>query len=228
MRTKLPLLIMLLAPAAARAHDFWLERAGDTLVLRYGHRGGDSLPIEQARVKSLRCLEGGSVRDLVASAEFTPREVRVAARCGAASAFLDGGFWSLTPDGEVNLPRNRAENAVKSWASRQYAKWVEPGSPAASAVLGDELEIVPASDLARAHEGDKFTLRVLFRGRPVPDAVVAIDHKPLGETDGAGEARVKVRTSGVQTVSVTLRRAIASAEADAEVLEASLSFPVAR
>jgi nickel transport protein len=152
----------------------------------------------------------------------------VTARCAAASAFLDGGFWSLTPDGEVNLPRNRAGSVVKAWASRQYAKWVEPGSPGAGAALGDELEIVPVTDLARAHEGDKVTLRVLWRGKPVDDAIVAIDHRPLAETDGAGEARVRLRTSGVETVSATLRRAIATPEAESEVLEASLSFQVAR
>jgi len=105
---------------------------------------------------------------------------------------------------------------------------VEPGKPGAGAALGDELEIVPVTDLARAHEGDKVTLRVLWRGKPVDDAIVTIDHKPLAETDAAGEARLKLRTSGVETVSATLRRAIATPEAESEVLEASLSFQVSR
>ena len=122
----------------------------------------------------------------------------MAARCGAASAVLDGGTWSLTPDGEVNRPRSQVPQAVKAWESRQYAKWVDPSSPGAAAVLGDELELVPVTDLARAHQGDKVTVRLLHLGQPAAGAVVAIDHKPLGETDAAGEARIRVRASGVR------------------------------
>lgn len=221
-------LALLAAPWLARAHDLWLEREPPGLVLRYGHRGGELMAIEQAKVKAARCLEQGATRDLLPGATFTEREVRLAGRCEAASAFLDGGFWSLTPDGEVNRPRNQVAQAVRSWASRQFAKWVDPRSPGATAVLGDELELVPASDLSRARQGDKITLRVLSGGTPVPNAVVAIDHKPLGETDSAGVVRVRVRAAGVETVSATLRRKASTPEADAVVLEASLSFEVAR
>lgn len=217
-----------LAPALAQAHDLWLERVGDGLVLRSGHRGGALLAIEPAKVRSVRCLEQGAARDLLGAATFAPKEVRLPGRCGAASAFLDGGYWSLTPDGEVNQPRNAVPQAVKAWASRQFAKWVDPSSPGAGAVLGDELELVPVTDLARAHQGDKVTVRVLHLGTPVKDAVVAIDHKPLGETDAAGEARIRLRASGIETISATLRQRVATPEADSVVLEASLSFQVAR
>jgi uncharacterized GH25 family protein len=223
------LLATLGVAARASAHDFWLEREGAGLTLRYGHRGGALLAIEQAKVKTLRCLEQGATRDLVAGASFAAKEVKVAARCDAASAFFDGGYWTLTPDGEVNRPRSQVAQPVKAWASRQFAKWVDARSPAAaSAVLGDELELMAASDLTKAHQGDKVTLRVLSAGKPVPNALVAIDHKPLGESDSAGEVRVKLRTSGVETVSATLRQKVATPEADAVVLEASLSFEVAK
>lgn len=221
-------LTALLAPAVAGAHDFWLERFGGELVLRYGHRGGELLAIEQGKVKSLLCLDKGTTRDLLGGASFAPKEVKLVARCDAASAFLDGGYWSLTPDGEVNLPKSRVANAVKAWASRQFAKWVDVGSPSSGAVIGDELELVSVSDLSKAHQGDKITVRLLYQGKPAPGAMVAMDHKPLGETDSAGQTRIKVRTSGVETIGATLRRKMATPEADAEVLEASLSFEVAR
>jgi len=221
-------LTALLAPALARAHDFWLERAGDGLVLRYGHRGGELLAIEQAKVKSVRCLDRGATRDLLGAATFAPKEVKLAGKCGAASAFFDGGHWSLTPDGEVNKPKNQVPDAVKSWASRQFAKWVDPAAAGSATPLGDELELVPVSDLTKAHQGDKVTVRLLLQGKPVADAVIAIDHKPLAETDGTGEARIKLRSSGVETISATLRRKVATPEADSVVLEASLSFEVAR
>jgi uncharacterized GH25 family protein len=228
MRLRALALTALLAPAVAGAHDFWLERLGGDLVLRYGHRGGELLAIERGKVKSLLCLDKGTRRDLIGGASFAPKEVKLVARCDAASAFLDGGYWSLTPDGEVNLPKARVANAVKAWASRQFAKWVDVRSPSSGGVIGDELELVSVSDLSKAHEGDKITVRLLYQGNPAPGAIVAMDHRPLGETDSAGEARIKVRTSGVETIGATLRRKMATPEADAEVLEASLSFEVAR
>jgi uncharacterized GH25 family protein len=225
----LGLVCTLLAPATAAAHDFWLEPAGEGLVLRYGHRGGELLAIDQAKVKAVHCLDKGATRELLGTATFAPKEVTLVGKCGAASAFFDGGYWSLTPDGEVNQPKNQVPQAVKAWASRQFAKWVDARTPATSgAVLGDELELVAVGDISRAREGDKVTLRVLSRGKPVPNALVAIDHKPLGETDSAGETRLKLRSSGIETISATLRQKVATPEADSVVLEASLSFEVAK
>lgn len=221
-------LACLLAPALAGAHDLWLEREGAGLVLRYGHRGGELLAIEAAKVKAVRCLARGATRDLLGAATFAAKEVKLAGTCAAASASYDGGYYSLTPDGEVNKAKNQVPDAVKSWASRQYAKWVDPAAAGSATPLGDELELVPVTDLAKAHEGDKVTVRLLHQGTPAANAIVAIDHKPLAETDSAGEARLRLRTSGVETISATLRRKVATPEADALVLEASLSFEVAR
>lgn len=230
MRLHLLLLAALgvLAPGRAGAHDLWLERAGETLVLRYGHRGGELLALARSKLKAARCHGPGAARDLLGAAVFAPTQVALDGRCAVATASLDGGFFSLTPDGEVNLPKSKVPDAVKAWASRQFAKWVEAGAKGIDAVAGDELELVPVSDLAKAREGDRVTVRLLSLGKPVRDAVVAIGHKALGETDSAGEARVRLRTSGVEVISATLRRKVATPEADAEVLEASLSFQVAR
>jgi len=217
------------APALALAHDLWVEPAGDGFVLRLGHRGGELLPVDPAKVKAVRCADaGGAAREVLASARFAPTEVRFPGPCSAVSVFEDGGAWSLTPDGEVNLPRTRAKDAVKAWASRQYAKWVDARGPRAGAVLGDELELVPVTSLARAREGDKISLRVLSAGRPVPDAVVAVDHRTIGETDSRGEVRIRLRAAGIQSISTSVRRLHPTPEVDAEVLEASLTFEVGR
>jgi hypothetical protein len=88
--------------------------------------------------------------------------------------------------------------------------------------------LVAVGDISRAREGDKVTVRVLSFGKPVPNALVAVAHKPLGETDEAGETRVKLRASSVETISATLRQKLATPEADQLVLEASLSFEVAK
>ncbi len=229
MRTLAAACLLSLAPAPALGHDLWIEPEGDAFLLRYGHRGAEALPIDASKVRAIRCRSGdGAPRDVRDTATFSPKEVRIAARCAAVSAYLHGGFYSLTPDGERNLPRNRVENAVKAWESRQFAKWVDARAPGAGSPVGDELEIVPASDLSRARRGDKVAVRVLFQGKPVPGAVVAIDHRPLGESDSAGEVRVRIRSATVESIGATLRRPLSTPEADAQVLEATLSFEVAR
>jgi uncharacterized GH25 family protein len=218
----------LLAPGTGRAHDFWVERAQGGFVVRYGHLGGEALAIDAGKVKAIRCGDGARApADVVATARFSPTDVQFSAACSVVSVFHDGGYWSLTPDGEVNLPRSKVENVVRSWASRQYAKWVDARSPAAGAVLGDDLELVPVTDLAKAAKGDKVTLRVLSAARPVPNAVVAIGHHPLGETDSKGEIRLRLRDR-VESISTSIRRPGSSPEADVEVIEASLTFEVAR
>jgi nickel transport protein len=214
---------------AARGHDLWLEPQGDALVLRFGHRGGDLLDLDSSKVKIVRCRrETGPVTDVRAVSKSGPKELRTPARCDVASAFLDGGFWSLTPDGEKNLPKDKVPDAVRSWQSKQFAKWVDVRSRVAGAALGDELEVVPVSDLSRVHQGEKATFRVLWQGKPVAGAVLAVDHKPLGETDAAGECRVKVRAPDVESVSVTLKRPLGGPEADTLTAEASLTWEVAR
>jgi uncharacterized GH25 family protein len=219
---------LLAVPASARAHDLWIEPGPGGFVLRHGHRGGELLVIDPAKVKSIRCSAPGaqSPQDVRSEATLTRRELTVRARCASVSAFLDAGYFSLTPDGEVNLPKDEARDAVKSWRSRQFAKWVDARSPSAAVPLGDALEIVPAGDLSRARRGEKATFRVLLEGKPVARAVIAIAHRALGETDRAGEVRVKLRASDV-CVSASLRRPLRSAQADADVLEASLAFEVA-
>ena len=219
----------LVLPGGAAAHDLWLEPEGEALVLRTGHRGAPPMPLDGSRVTSVRCLRGAPP-----PAEVRPRStatataLRAPGPCDVASATLDGGYWSLTPEGERNLPRTAVPDAVRSWRSLQLAKWVSVRSPAAGTVLGDDLEIVPVSDLSRARQGDKATFRVLARGKPVAGAVLAVDHRPLGETDDAGECRVRIRAADVESVTATVKRPLGQPEAETLVLEASLTFEVSR
>ena len=213
-------------------NDLRVERDGAGFVIRYGHAGGEALPIDRAKLRAFRCAgEGGEVRDVLPSATFEPAAVRLGSGAGcraAVSAFHYGGFFCLTPDGEKPLPKPSCPEAVKSWESRQYAKWIDVRAPEAARAIGDELELVPVTGLVGVRRGDKATFRVLLDGKPVAGAVVALGHKALAETDSRGEARVKIRGDQVETVSATVRRKTNSPEADWLVLEASLTFEVAR
>ncbi len=226
-----PLLLLaasLALPGVAAAHDLTVQRAPQGFVLRYGDPG-ERFPIDARKLRSVRCWDAsGSARELLPDAAVAPTEVRFPGTCSAVSVFLDGGAWSLTPDGEVNRPKGEVQGVVRSWASRQYAKWVDARSPRAGAVLGDELELVPVTDLARRGEGDEVTLRVLSAGSPVRGAPVEMDDRVVGETDSKGELRLRLRGGGTATVATSVKRPHATAQADSEVLEATLTFEVAR
>jgi len=223
------ILILLQLSSQALAHDFWLEREGNGFVLRYGHRGSEPLPLDANKIRTLLCRKDKGVpKNLLNTAVTSPKRLSLAASCAIVSAFFDGGFWSLTPDGEKNLPKNQVADAVKAWRSKQFAKWVDSRSPLANQPQGDEFEIVPVTDLANVRTGNKATFRVLLAGQPLPGAVLAVGHKSLGETDDLGQVRVKIRASDVESVSASYRRAVKSAQADSEVFEASLTFEVPR
>jgi uncharacterized GH25 family protein len=221
-------LVVLTVSGQALAHDLWLEREGGGFVLRYGHRGGEALPLDASKLRTLTCRKAkGPAENLRRAATVAPRQVSLTAACAVVSAFFDGGTYSLTPDGEKNLPKHQLPDAVKAWRSRQFAKWIDIRSPLAGQPLGDDFEIVPVTDLTKAKTGDKATFRVLLAGKPLAGAVLAIAHKPLGETDDDGQVRVKLRGTAVESVSASYRRAVKTAEADSEVFEASLTFEVA-
>jgi uncharacterized GH25 family protein len=221
-------LVVLTLSGQALAHDLWLQREGSALVLRYGHRGGEALPLDANKLRTLSCRKAkGPVENLRRAAKVAPRQVSLTAVCVVASAFFDGGYYSLTPDGEKNLPKNQVPDAVKAWRSRQFAKWIDIHSPLAGQPLGEEFEIVPVTDLSKTKTGDKATFRVLLAGKPLAGAMLAIAHKPLGETDDDGQVRVKIRGTAVESVSASYRRAVKTAEADSEVFEASMTFEVA-
>ena len=223
------ILSLLTMSTNALAHDLWLEPEDGAFLLRYGHRGHEALPLEASKLQTLMCRKDSGVpQNLVKSAVAAPRQISLKASCTLLSAFFDGGFWSLTPDGEKNLPKNKVPDAVKSWRSKQFAKWVDSHSPLANQPLGDEFEIVPVTDLAKAKTGGRATFRILLAGKPLSGATLAIDHKPLAETDDQGEARISIRGHGRESVSVSYRRMVKTAEADSEVLEASLTFEVAQ
>lgn len=216
-----------LGPAQARAHDLRLERSGGGFALRAGHAGGGTEAIDPSIVKEVHCARAGEPVRVLAPRAGEGGTVRVDGRCDAASALVDHGFFVVTPDGEKHLRKSEARDAVKSWRSRQFAKWLDARAPVAPP-FGDALEIVPVTDLARARVGEKLTLRVLLDGRPVAGAIVSVGHERLAETSSAGEARVKVRRAGLESISATFRRPLGTPDADTEVLEASLSFEVPR
>lgn len=209
----------------ALAHDLWIEKENGEYVLHYGHHDGDALPIEGAKVRYIQCLDdSGKKSDLLSSAAIEPKSVRFKAACKCLSVFYHCGFYSLTPDGEKNVPKNQAKDVVRSWESREFIKFLNNG--VCETPLGDELEIIPVSDIQKVHAGDKITVRVLYQGTPAASALIAYSDHTLGEVDSNGEARVRLRQKGTQVIKASLKRSLNSPEADNLMLSATLQFVV--
>src|SRR5512133_2418501 len=87
---------VLVGGGQASAHDFWLERKAGTFLLRHGHHGGASLPLDAGKVRTFACRKDtGAPENLVAKAVVSPKQLSLSATCAVLSAYLDAGFFSL-------------------------------------------------------------------------------------------------------------------------------------
>lgn len=219
---------LLMSNSLALAHDLWVEKRQGEFGVHRGHRGGELMPIALKDVLEVRCLtpDGQVRKDLhLQGNDFA---LTVSQDCVAFALSYSGGEWCLTPNGEKNLPRERCLGAVQTWSSLSVGKWVSAPSPLSFLPLGARFEILPVTDLATVRTGDKATFRVLLDGAPVEGALVTIGHKTLGETNKAGEIRVKIRATDLETISAAYRRPVPSVSNHYEIFEGSLSFEVAR
>lgn len=98
--------------------------------------------------------------------------------------------------------------------------------------LGFKLEIIPQTNPYELKIGDSLEVKVLFEGKPLPNAKVFADNREAGSTrtqqtrtTAAGIATVKLDRSGFWLVRlVHMRRCAALAEADWESFWAAYTF----
>jgi nickel transport protein len=144
--------------------------------------------------------------------------------CAASSALVSSGYWTKTPYGTKNIPKNEAESPISGWLSYESVKHLAKWSEAFAAPLTGDLEIVPLHDPFSLGEGDKLRLLVALEGKPATGAIVVYDGKPRGETDSEGHVSIKLRRSGLQTILASYRTPLESEKADEVVRTAVLSF----
>jgi nickel transport protein len=227
MRTITVFLTTLLAVTTAQAHDLWLERMGAGYELLYGHRhsghsGQDTIEYQPSAVPHMVCFDtGGKAVGQGATASYP---ARLAGDCAVSYALLSSGYWTKTPYGTKNVPKDQVDVAVSSWRSFEGVKRIDHWGQALARPLTQDLELVPLDDPLTLGDGEKLRLLVTFRGQPVANAVVAYDGKPRGETGPDGLVNVKVRHGGPQVVEATLRRPLDGTKADEEVHTSTLSF----
>lgn len=227
MQGLLLVLAMALAAGNAGAHDLWLEREDGGLGLHYGHaysdHGGATLleyPVEW--VREALCFDAAGARVPFQAEETSPYRMR--GECAAAHVSISSGYWTKTPYGTQNLPKNEARMPLESWLSHDSVKRIDHWTESLANPLAGGLELTPLEDPLSLRKGKKLRLRVTFDGAPVEDADVAYDGKPRGRPGPDGAINIRLRHGGFQVIQATLTRAIASEKADQVIHSTHLNF----
>ncbi len=200
------------------AHEMWAEKEGSVYRLYYGHRGKDAKGLHISKIKKAVCVENGKPREAKVSKDN--QGVFIEGPCEAIGVEYYWGYFSQTPDGEVNKPKDEVSNSIKSWESVAYLKCLyEYKSPA---VLGHPLEILP---LSAPQAGKKLEIQVLYNGAPSKDAFLSVDHRKVGNPDENGKARINLK-KGLNVIGASLKVPGDGKRSDFKVLESYLCLEV--
>jgi nickel transport protein len=223
MRTPITLLLTLL-PLISLAHDLWIERAGALHTLTYGHErsgheGAARLELKPETVKQALCIsaEGRAPRT-------EQRTSSLKGDCAASQFVVSTGYWSKTPYGTKNLPKNEAGAVLESWHSMETVKRIDRWGAALAQGLTQELELTPTDNPLRLRVGDKLRVRAWFQGKPAAGVTVAYFGKPRGVTDDQGYVNVRLQQPGFQLLQASLERPLNDGKADKAIHAAALQF----
>lgn len=239
--------LALLSAGPASAHDVWLTLSGTAsarrAIVNYGHPD-DRPPAFADKVVDLVAITAkgrSSLLDgLAAASENGIQIARTKPFDDGGHTLLaaryDNGFWVKTKDDLYrNATRRLMPDAAESFWSGKFAKAITGADAPWQEVLGHDLELVPLSDPAKARPGDTLRIRVLFHGKPLPDAEVergdgktAVAEKdiPKFKTDSDGIAAVPIVRAGAHLLVIDHRSTPSSTpdQATADLYNATLWF----
>lgn len=225
----LALVLTLFSASALYAHDAWVAKDGDLLVVKYGH--GDTIEAyKPAYVKAAKAYNASGAESPTAVTAQATRAILAPAQTPAMiMVFFDSGAWVKTPEGHKNVSKREAKNVISSLKSQKYSKSVWQWNDGFSKPMGGKMELVPLKNPLALKAGDKLPFQVLYEGKPLAGATVAAEGVGKDElkTDANGRAEVAIKKSGFNLVSAT-RKTDTPNDPDADVLyeAANITFDV--
>jgi nickel transport protein len=218
-------LALLGAPAAA--HDYWIERDGGDYVLYQGHvyaahKGEDRVPYDPAIVKRAACLRPEG--DVVPAEPQRAYPVRVSARCAAVLIDASSGYWTQTLTETVQNRKTEVRGALRGWLSEESVKRIDAWTPRAAQPIADGFELVPLENPLALKPGDKLRVAATWRGQPRRGVAVAYGGDMRGVTGADGQANIRIRHGGVQTLAASIEEAVRDPNADKIVRGTILQF----
>lgn len=222
---------LLLLPTMAASHDLWIERdtTGGLLSLAYGHEGSGHtgakrLEYKVEAVKQSTCFNASGLSVTAERGRAYPATLK--GSCAATWFFLSSGYWSKTPYGTKNLPKNEAGATLSSWLSLESVKRIDAWSPALARPLTQEFELAPLENPLTLKSGDKLRVQAFFQGKPVAGVTLAYFGKPRGVTGADGKLNIRLKQPGLQLIQASLEQPLDDVQADKAIHASTLQFDI--
>lgn len=205
----LALTIIPIAVQPAFAHSLYFGNKGEEIPLLFGHpeEGEDNvLPYNPASVKELTAYDLTGAVVPVETKNF-PSSISVIANSDTAAltAFVDRGFYVVTPDNEyLNISKREVTGEyTQAFRSLNYPKSLYNWSDALAQPLGLQLEIVPLENPFAVAGGENLDVQVLFGGAPLKDVLVEYSGKPIDDANGDGIFSIPWTQEGLKTIEAS-------------------------
>ncbi len=226
MNTRL-LLFLACFPIPATSHDLWIDRNGPLHTLAYGHErsgheGAKRLEYKPENVQQVHCFETSGQEIRAEQGKQYP--VSLKGDCAASWFLLSSGYWSKTPYGTKNLPKNEAGAVIDSWRSVEAVKRMDRWGAALASPMTQELELAPLDNPLTLKAGDKLRLRAYFQGKPAANVTVAYFGRPRGVSGADGAVNIRLTEPGFQLVQASLELPLNDGKADKTIRTSSLQF----
>ena len=165
----------LVASVNVYAHVPWLATTFGTPSIMFGHNATNNEGYEPSKVSGVRGIKNG--QPVTVAVKPQSNHVTVETNSANVVAFvLDNGYWVESKDGTW-INKSKAEAGIEIKSSGQYVKHSvaylnarETAKP-----VGLDLEIVPAVNPATLKQGQKLSVQVLLRGKPLAGASITND-----------------------------------------------------
>ncbi|MDX9786949.1 MAG: DUF4198 domain-containing protein [Desulfobacterales bacterium] len=191
---------------SAMAHNLWLNpdnyypQVGSTVTIGIGW--GHKYPADRVdqevkadRVESISAVDpdGLPVALTQTSATFYKLSIK---KAGAYQilAGIKPGFFTMTAEGRKWGDKKSVENPIKCTNFHIEAKTVIMAGGTDKNLgyfTGNSLEMIPLTNLQTAGKGDKLAVRVLFDGKPLPNASVKATYAGFESQDMASHGAVQ-------------------------------------
>ncbi|RUM50427.1 MAG: DUF4198 domain-containing protein [Hydrogenothermus sp.] len=211
------------------AHDLWIEKSQDKYVLYYGHKysshGGKKLiKYNPENIQSVKCIDkDGNKIEIDVKKEYP---LVINKNCATIYVDISSGYWTKTPYGTINKPKNQIDTPIKSWLSYESVKRINLWSKNLEKSFTKKLDIIPVNNPLKLQEGDKIRLLITFNGKPAKNIPVAYDGKVRGITDSHGRINIRIKHKGLQLIEATYREKVNSEKTDEVIYTTTLNFEV--
>lgn len=217
MKTSGLLLFSLALASSAHAHRVWVETAhthgGEILKAELGYGEFPEMsPIASDRLsifsKPMQLVTANGKENLVRKGSYNYQyQSKKPVKDGSylVIAEYQPTFWSKNPAGWKQTDMKNMPDATYCEQTRMYGKnIVNVGHESADTKIitrpvGQDLEIIPLDNPANIHVGDKFKVRVLYKGEPLPDATVTATFDGFDTSDRSKTHKIEAQAFSDKT-----------------------------